>query len=278
MARTVTDAAILLGAIQGIDPRDEGTAAIQNRGYADYTQFLDPEGLRGARIGVARNYFGFHDRVDAVMEEAIAALRDAGAEIIDEASVEPPEPFGGDSYQVMLYEFKHDLNAYLTSIDQNMPHRTLEALIRFNEENADREMPYFRQEIFEQAQEKGPLTETAYQESLERMKRLAGPEGIDAVLQQHNLDALIAPTGSPAWPTDLINGDHYMGGSSSAAAVAGYPNITVPAGYVYGLPVGISFIGTAWSEPVLLRLAYAFEQATGHRQPPRFRPTAVAGA
>ncbi|ARA92544.1 amidase [Rhodothermaceae bacterium RA] len=274
MARTVTDAAIVLGALAGVDPRDPATEAAREHAHVDYTAFLDPDGLRGARIGVARNYFGFHDRVDRLMEAAITTLRQGGAEVIDDVPIETAGQFGGDEYQVLLYEFKHDLNAYLAGIEPSIPYRTLEDLIRFNEEHAAEEMPYFGQEIFLQAQEKGPLTEPAYREALARCKRLAGAEGIDAALQRHNLDALIAPTGGPAWPTDLVNGDHFLGGSSSAAAVAGYPNVTVPAGFVYGLPVGLSFIGTAWSEPTLLRLAYAFEQATMVRRPPRFLPTA----
>lgn len=277
MARNVRDLALLLNAIVGADPRDPATAAAEGRALPDYTAVLDPGGLRGARIGIARNYFGFHDRVDALMEEAIAALREGGAEVVDPASVERPESFGEDEFEVLLYEFKHDLNVYLAGTDPALPARTLEALIRFNQENAEREMPWFGQELFEQAQEKGPLTEERYLQARERARRLAGVEGIDAVLRAHRLDALVAPTGGPAWSIDLVNGDHFGGGSSSAAAVAGYPNLTVPAGHLHGLPVGISFMGTAWSEPTLLRLAYAFEQATALRRPPTFRAS-VANA
>lgn len=273
MARTVRDAAILLGVIAGADPRDPATAAaaVDGRALTDYTAALDPGGLRGARIGVARNYFGFHERVDALMQEAIAALREGGAEIVDPANVDPPESFGDDEFEMLLYEFKHDLNGYLAGTDPSLPARTLEGLIRFNLDNAESEMPWFGQELFEQAQERGPLTEDRYVQALERGPRLARAEGIDAIMRAHRLDALVAPTGGPAWPIDLVNGDHFGGGSSSAAAVAGYPNVTVPAGVVHGLPVGISFIGAAWSEPTLLRLAYAFEQATKLRRRPTFR-------
>ena len=184
----------------------------------------------------------------------------------------PPEPFGGDEFEVLLYEFKDGLNAYLGATDPSLPARSLEALIRFNREHADREMPWFGQEIFEQAEERGPLTDERYRTALERARRLAGEQGIDAALRGHRLDALVAPTGGPAWPIDLVNGDHFGGGRSSAAAVAGVPNVTVPAGTVYGLPVGISFIGPAWSEPALLRIAYAYEQASRRRAVPRFLP------
>ncbi len=276
MARTVRDAALLLGVIRGLDPNDPATALNERRSVADYTQFLDAGGLRGVRIGVAHNYFGFHEGVDVLMAEAIGALRAGGAEIVDPAEVAPSAPFGEDEFEVLLYEFKHGINAYLAATDASLPARSLDGLIRFNEEQADREMPWFRQELFEQAQERGPLTEERYVAARERAVRLAGEEGIDAPLRAHRLDALIAPTGGPAWPIDLINGDHFGGGSSSAAAVAGYPNVSVPAGVVHGLPVGISFIGTAWSEPTLLRLAYAYEQATRLRRPPAFLPSIIA--
>ena len=275
MARTVTDAAILLGALTGVDPRDDATEAARGRAFTDYTQFLDPAGLKGARIGVVRNFFGFHERVDAVMEEALAAMRDAGAEVIDEANIETKGKYGGDEYEVLLYEFKADLNAYLAGLAPEVEPRTLADLIAFNEAHADEEMPYFGQEIFLAAQEKGPLTEQKYLDALARSRRLTREEGIDATLKKHNLDALVAPTGGAAWPIDLINGDHFVGGSSSPAAVAGYPNVTVPAGFLFGLPVGISFFASAWSEPTLLKLAFAFEQATKVRKAPAFRPHAA---
>jgi amidase len=277
MARTVRDAAVLLSALTATDRRDPASVAGQGRGQADYTRFLDPGGLRGARLGVARNYFGYHGWVDRLIDEAIAAIRDAGAEVVDEVSVDPPRSFGGDEMRVLLYEFKHGLNLYLAGTAPGLPARTLESVIRFNEEHAEKEMPYFGQDRLEQAQQMGPLTEEPYLRALERGRRLAGAEGIDAVLKEHSLDALIAPTAGPPWPTDLVNGDHFIGGSSSAAAVAGYPTITVPAGFVHGLPVGISFIGTAWSEPSLLRFAHAFELATRLRVSPAFRPTVAAG-
>ncbi|MEZ4414347.1 MAG: amidase [Gemmatimonadota bacterium] len=273
MCRTVRDAAILLGALTGVDPEDAATAASEDQAQTDYTQFLSEDGLRGARIGVARAYFGFHPEVDARMEEALEALRTGGATLIEPADIPTRSEMGGPSYQVLLYEFKADLNAYLEALGPSAPVRSLEGLIEFNRANRELEMPWFQQEIFEEAQAKGSLESPEYQEALATMQRLARSEGIDRVMDEHRLDAIVAPTGGPAWVTDLVNGDHFGGGSSSPAAIAGYPNITVPAGLVHGLPVGLSFFGRAWSEPVLLRLAHAFEQATGHRAAPTFRPT-----
>ena len=211
-----------------------------------------------------------------IFEEAIAAMKDAGAEIIDPANISSAGEFGDSEFEVLLYEFKADLNAYLADLE-SAPARSLEDLIAFNDANAAIEMPYFGQEIFLMAQEKGPLSDDAYKEALEKNHRLSRAEGIDKVMDEHNLDALIAPTGAPPWPIDLVNGDHYLGGSSAPAAVSGYPNITVPAGYVFGLPVGLSIFGRAWSEPKLISIAYAFERATQVRNAPRFLAAAELG-
>jgi len=273
MARNLADACVLLGALAGIDPRDRATQSSGGKSHADYTRFLDRAGLRGARIGVARKFFGFSDRVDKLMNDAIDALKRAGATLVDPADLPSHGKYDDSEFEVLLYEFKADLNRYLAERGAGVP-RSLKELIEFNEQNREREMPYFGQEIFLKAQAKGPLTSKAYLAALAKNHRLSRAGGIDAAMNKHRLDAIIAPTGGPPWTTDLVNGDHFSGGSSTPAAVAGYPNISVPAGYVYGLPVGISFFGRAYSEPVLIRLAYAFEQATRHRRPPQFRDTA----
>jgi amidase len=270
MARTVADAAILLGAMAGADPADSATAQSQGKAAADYSQFLDPRGLRGARLGVARKFFGFSDAVDMLMENALAEMKRQGAVLVDPAEVETTDKLGDPEFLVLLYEFKADLNAYLAGLGPGARVRSLKEVIEFNERNREREMPYFGQEVFLKAEEKGPLTSKEYLDALATSKRLSRAEGIDAVMDKHHLDALVAPTGGPAWITDLVNGDHGAGGCSTPAAVAGYPHITVPAGFLLGLPVGISFFGRAWSEPTLIKVAYAFEQATRHRRPPRF--------
>ncbi len=269
MARTVRDAAILLSALAGIDASDAVTRESRGKAHTDYTSFLDTNGLSGARIGVARKTFGFNDDVDKLMEDAIKEMKRLGAIVVDPADIATHGKFDDSEFEVLLYEFKADLNAYLAKLGESVPVRSLKDLIEFNKRHKDKEMPYFGQEIFIRAQEKGALTSKAYRLALSKNHRLSRTEGIDATIQKHRLDAIIAPTGGPAWTTDLVNGDHFGGGSSSAAAVAGYPNITVPAGYVHGLPVGISFFGRAYSEPVLLKLAYAFEQATKFRRPPQ---------
>ncbi len=261
MARTVADAALLLGALTG----------------RDYTPSLDPNGLRGARIGVARDkFFGFNEKVDELMEAALREMKRQGAEIVDPADVPTAGKFGDSETEVLLYEFKADLNAYLGALGPLAPVHSMQEVIDFNERHRDKEMPYFGQDLMIKAQAKGPLTSQPYLDALEKDHKLARTEGIDAVMKKNRLDALVAPTGGPAWCTDLINGDHSAGGSSTPAAVAGYPNINVPAGYAWGLPVGISFFGAANSEALLIKLAYAFEQATRHRRPPQFRAAADA--
>ncbi|MFN8549228.1 MAG: amidase [Candidatus Eisenbacteria bacterium] len=275
MARTVTDVALLLGAMTGVDPRDSATTAGADHAGIDYTRFLDARGLQGARLGVPRKrLFGYHDLTDKLIEEAITLLKREGAEVIELPELPHLGEYDESEYTVLLYEFKADLNAYLAARGGTVEQHSLAELIAWNERNRATSMPYFGQEIFVAAEEKGPLTEQAYLDALALDQRLSRAEGIDAVMAEHRLDALIAPTGSPAWPIDLVNGDHFTGASSSPAAVAGYPNITVPAGYVFGLPIGLSFFGRAWSEPTLLRLAFAFEQATRVRKPPRFLPSA----
>ena len=274
MARTVADAALLLGILAGVDARDAATRGSVGKSQADYTRFLDPGGLKGARIGVARKFYGFSPHVDALMAEALAAMKSAGAVVVDPVEFATAGKFDDSEFEVLLYEFKADLNAYLAGRGPKSPVRSLKEVIDFNERNREREMPYFGQEILVMAEAKGPLTSKPYLAALRRNHRLARTLGIDAVVAKHRLDAIVAPTGGPPWTTDCVNGDHFSGGSSTPAAVAGYPNITVPAGYVFGLPVGISFFGRAYSEPTLIKIAYAYEQATKHRRPPRFLPTA----
>jgi len=274
MARTVRDAAILLGALAGADAEDKATEAGKGKNRADYTEGLDPRGLKGARIGVVRKYFGFLDKVDALMGEALGVLKAEGAIIVDPADIETIGKYDDTEGIVLHYELKADLNAYLARLGPDAPVHTLKEIIEFNEKNRSREMPYFGQETFLKAESYGPLTTKEYVDALEADMRLSRKEGIDAVMDKYNLDALVAPTDAPAWVTDLVDGDHFLGGSSSGAAVAGYPSVTVPAGFVFGLPVGISFFGRAWSEATLIRLAYAFEQATRHRRPPKYLPTA----
>jgi amidase len=270
MARTVTDAAILLGALTGVDPRDPATEQSRGRSTADYTQFLDPKGMQGARIGVARNFFGFNARVDQVMEACIEEMARLGADIVDPANIDTAKELRETEFEVLLYEFKADLNNYLAGLGPNAPVRSLTDVIEFNERHRESVMPYFGQEAMLSAEDKGPLTSEEYLRALETNHRLSRAEGIDATMKEHQLDAIVAPSGGPAWLTDWVNGDHHSGGSSSPAAIAGYPNITVPAGTIFGLPVGISFFGRAYQEPTLLRMAFAFEQATLVRQPPQF--------
>jgi amidase len=266
---------VLLGVLAGADARDEATAAGSGKAASDYTTFLDRGGLRGARIGVARaKLFGYSRQADKLVAEAIDTLKRLGAEIIDPAEIPHLGEYDDAELAVLLYEFKADLNAYLVGLGPQAPARTLEDLIAFNEQHRDRELPYFGQELFQQAQEKGPLTEAAYVEARAHCQRLSRDEGLDVVFREKKLDALVAPTGSPPWLIDLVNGDHFLGASSTPAAVSGYPSITVPVGYSFGLPVGMTLIGPAWSEGTLLKLAYAYEQEAKPRRPPRFLPTA----
>ena len=274
MARTVSDAVILLGILTSQDPRDPATAESRGKSLSDYTKFLDKDGLKGMRLGVARKYFGFNDQVDKLMSERLEDLKRLGAILIDPADIPTSGKFDASELEVLLYEFKADLNKYLAGLGTS-PVRSLKEVIDFNEKNRDKEMPYFGQDLFIKAQEKGPLTSPKYVAALRKNHLLSRTQGIDFVMKQHKLDALVAPTGGPPWPTDLINGDHFTGGYSSASAVAGYPHITVPAGYVFGMPVGISFFAGAFSEPKLIKIAYAFEQGTKARQKPKFLPSAT---
>jgi amidase len=272
MCRTVRDAAILLSALAGVDPDDNATSASAGKAQTDYSQYCDANGLKGARIGVARKYFGFSDTVDALMTEALDVMKQQGATLVDPADIETLGKFDESELLVLQYELKADLNAYLAKLASS-PMRSLKDLIDFNEKNKQKEMLYFGQDMFVKSEAKGSLTDKEYLDALEKNHRLARTEGIDALMDKNKLDAIVAPTGGPAWVTDLVNGDHVAGGSSNAAAVAGYPNINVIAGSLSGLPVGISFFGRAWSEPTLIKLAYSFEQATKARQAPRFLAT-----
>jgi amidase len=272
MCRTVRDAATLLGVLTGTDPEDQATAASTGKAQTNYEQYCDPNGLQGARIGVARKYFGFSDAVDALMEHSIDVMKKQGAVIVDPADIPTLGKFDDSEMTVFMFELKADLNAYLARLGPTSPVKNLKDIIEFNERNREKEMPYFGQDLFLKAEAKGPLTEKEYLDAVAKNHQLARTEGIDAVMDKNRLDALVAPTGGPAWLTDLITGDHFGGGSSNAAAVAGYPNINVTAGNIFGLPVGISFFGRAWSEPTLIKIAYAFEQATKARQAPRFLP------
>src|SRR4051812_41689578 len=274
LCRSVADAAALLGAMAGRDSRDSATTASARHAQSDYTRFLDRAGLRGVRIGVARaKFFGYSDAVDRLAEDALDVLRREGAVIVDPADVPHLGQYDDAELEVLLYELKADLATYLADLGPSAPVKTLQDVIEFNQQHRDREMPYFGQELFLRAQKKGPLTSPAYLKARRRCGRLARELGIDAVMAKHRLEVLVAPTGNAAWPTDPVNGDHFTGGSSTPAAVAGYPSISVPMGFVHGLPVNLSFFGRAWSEPALIRVAYAYEQTTKHRRPPRFLPT-----
>lgn len=276
MTRTVADAAALLTAMAGSDPADAATAGADAHA-TDYTRFLQPGALAGKRIGVVRKLAGMEPNADRALEQAIAVLRAQGATVVDPVEVPNIDTLGDDEFMVLLYEFKHDVATYLASTDAAP--KTLADLIAFNNAHADTEMPWFGQELFEQSEAKGPLADQAYLDALARAKRHAGPEGLDAALAANRLDALLAPSWGPAFPTDPVLGDHVVsgdptvGGVSQITSVAGYPSITVPAGFAHELPVGIVFMGAAWSEPTLIGIAYGYEQATQARKPPKFLPT-----
>ena len=276
MARNVTDAAVLLGVMTGVDPTDPATATSTGHVLTDYTQFLDKDALKGARIGVWRQgNFGVSPETDAIMEATIVRLQELGATIVDPADI-PIEPAYEPEFTALLYEFKHDIAAYLATLPANQP-KTLQDLIDFNNAHAAQELKWFGQEIFDLAQATGSLTDPAYIKARADATSIA-QKAIDDTLAANDLDAIIAPTNSPAWTTDLVNGDHFSIGSSSPAAIAGYASITVTAGAAFGLPVGVSFIGGKWAEPKLISLAYAWEQATKLRKPPSFLPTVPASA
>jgi amidase len=274
IARSVADAAALLTVLAGADPNDPITAEGKGK-TSDYTAALVPGKLKGARLGIVRaKGFGLLTKTDAVLSGAVEALKREGAILVDPVEIESLGKFDDSELLVLLYEFKDDLNRYLAS-RPDLPVHSLADLISFNEKNASQEMPYFGQELFTQAQEKGPLTTKEYVDALAKNHKLARTEGIDAAMAKHKLDALVMITNGPSWLIDLVNGDYFTGGSSSLAAVAGYPSITVPAGFIEGLPLGVSFTGRAWSEAQLIGLAYSFEQAMKARRVPQFRPTAI---
>jgi len=271
--RTVADAAAVLGALAGVDARDPATQASAGKWQGDYVKYLDVNGLRAARIGVPRDgYFGYSPKADAVVNQAIEALRGGGAVIVDPVKIPNFDRAALTAAEliVLLYEFKAGVNAYLASVAPGAQVRTLDDVIQFNKRNSRDNLPFFGQELLERAQAKGDLTEAEYLEARDKCQRLAGKEGFDAIMDEQQLDALIAPTTTPAWPVDLVNGDQFRGSSAKSAALVGYPLVSVPAGAAMGLPVGVTFMGRAWSEPTLIKLAYAFEQATKARRPPQY--------
>jgi amidase len=275
----VEDAVILLTALTGVDPRDSATRASAPLAGTDYTRFLDREGLQGKRLGVPRAVFtGYHDATDKLFEEALDVLRQRGATIVDPTDLPHASDTGEAENEVLLYEFKAGVNAYLATLGPGAPVRSLEEVIAFNERERVRVMPYFGQETLIKSQAKGGLRSLKYRKALATCVRLWRTEGIDEVMTRYRLDALVAPTGNPAWPIDLVNGDHFTGSVTTPAAVAGYPHVTVPAGFVLGLPVGLSFFGRAWSEPILIAMAFAYEQTTRHRRAPQYRATVDPGA
>jgi amidase len=276
--RTVADAATVLGALVGVDPRDAASQASAGKSTPDYRVALERDGLRGARIGVPRDgYFGYSAKADAVVNEALTVMQSLGAVVVDPVKIPNFDRAALTASEriVLLYEFKAGVNAYLADLAPGAKVKTLEDVIAFNKRNAGDNLPFFGQELLEQAQAKGPLTDPEYLEAVEKVRRLAGPEGFDVVMDEQKLDALVAPTTTPAWPVDLVNGDQFRGSSAKSAAIAGYPLVSVPAGHAQGLPVGLTFMGRAWSEATLIKLAYAFEQATRARRPPQYRATGL---
>ncbi|MGA3109799.1 MAG: amidase family protein [Candidatus Bathyarchaeia archaeon] len=274
MARTVRDATLLLNVLAGADPIDPVTVGRPINSEIDYTKFLDPDGLRGARLGLARQYFGSHAQVDRLIDNCITEMKRQGADIIDPIEFASYRQYNDSELEVLLYEFKHDLNLYLKTRGNSVAVKSLADIIAFNETRRSEEMPYFEQEIMVKAETKGPLTDEPYRVALAKNHQLSREEGIDAVIAKDKLDAIVAPTTGLAWLTDWITGDRESGSCSTPAAVAGYPHISVPTGFVHGLPFGISFFGPAWSEPTLFRIAYSFEHVTKARRPPSFLPTA----
>ncbi len=271
MTRTVTDAAIMLGVLTGVDSTDSKTLASKGHAYHNYTQFLKKGGLKGKRIGLYTAPLGIDYKVDTLMYKAVRFLESRGATIVKINHILQPH-VESSSFQVLLYEFKDGLNKYFKSLGPDAPVKSMKALIAFDKSDSV-ELKYFDQKLLVEAEAKGDLNSPEYKKALATMLQGSRRQGIDRVMNKYHLDAIIGPTGGPAWKTDLVNGDHFMVGCSSIAAISGYPNITVPMGFIQGLPVGISFFGRAWSEPVLIRMAYDFEQGTHVRKAPQFIKT-----
>lgn len=271
MGRTVADAAVLLGACAGVDEADVKTRGSEGNAYADYTQFLDKNGLQRRRIGVLNSVFGYHEKVDEIFEGVLETMKTQGAEVVKGIKVSEEGDYKNSGLEMLLYEFKDGLNKYLAS-RSDAKVKTLADIIQFNNDHADVEMPYFAQEIMEKAEMKGKLTDLEYKKALKTVLTVSR-KGIDDALKAHNLDAIIGVTGGPAWPIDVINGDHFGTGSSTPAARSGYPNISVPAGFIHGLPIGMSIFAGKYQEPKLISIAYAFEQATKVRKAPKLIPT-----
>jgi amidase len=271
MGRTVTDVAITLGVLAGVDSADQKTLAASGNYVNDYTQYLKVDGLKGKRIGILKRELGFHARVDSLMKQVVADLKSQGAEVI-ELEYDLERVVNGASFTVMLYEFKDGLTSYFASLGDKARVKNLQELMEFNKKDSI-ELRFFDQNLLKLANEKGSLEDKEYKEALASMLKATRENGIDKLLKENKLDALMAPTGSPAWKTDLINGDHFMGSSSSLAAISGYPAITVPMGFIDELPVGVSFFSKAWSEPLLIEIAFGYEQSTKHRKAPKFIPS-----